>query len=101
MSDLSCLGVGYMYVRKWSQSSVVDTLEQKFGDRKEKVGQCTTCILGLGHVRRVGPIPIRIGAKSDVSCARCLTFLDPHPCTQEGQHLFSAYLYVFLLLCDP
>lgn len=33
MSDLSCPRVGYMYVRKWSQSCVVGALEQKFGQK--------------------------------------------------------------------
>lgn len=75
MSDLSCPGVGYMYVRKWSRSSVVDALEQKFGYEKSKM-VCSRPVYRVSVLSVLsGPIVDRVGSESDVSVLGARSFL--------------------------
>lgn len=101
MSDLSCPGVGYMYVRKWSRSSVVDTLEQKFGYEKSKL-VCSRPVYWVSVTSVVsGPIPDRIGSESDVCFdAWCSHFFDSYPCTEMVSISSQLTCMYLLLLCD-
>lgn len=75
MSDLRCPGVGYMYVRKWSRSSVVDALEQKFGYEKSKM-VCSRPVYRVSVLSVLsGPILDRVGSESDVPVLGARFFL--------------------------